>query len=188
LYPRPAASRLAPIATLLTTIHLVRRTRSVMDATSRNGTAHRRWAALSRTTSRQAIQQRAIPAIPPRTGWVRRSTTPISRSRTTVQCAQTATRFRPTTRNLRASIAIRTRRHIGPGCRIRMFARHRRRAGTSQRPATTATRTVGVVRESRISRRTLVRQSFSVLVEGRQSTKGKGPGTLLPGPFAFSGL
>ena len=187
MYPRPAASRLAPIATLLTTIHLVRRTRSVMDATSRNGTAHRRWAALSRTTSRQAIQQRAIPAIPPRTGWVRRSTTPISRSRTTVQCAQTATRFRPTTHNLRASIAIQIRRRTGLGCRILMFARLLRHAGTSRPHATTATRTVGV-RESRINWRTLVRQRFSVLVKGRQSTKGKGPGTLFPGPFAFSGL
>ena len=187
MYPRPAASRLAPIATLVATIHLRRRTRSVMDATSRNGTAPRRWAVLSRTTSRQDIQQRAIPATPPQTGWARPSTTRGSRSRTTVQCAQTATRFRPTTHNLRASIAIQIRRRTGPGCRILMFARHRPHAGTGPRCATTATRTVGV-RESRINWRTLVRQRFSVLVKGRQSTKGKGPGTLFPGPFAFSGL
>src|SRR6516164_4276506 len=159
-----------------------------MDATRRNGTVHRRWAARSRTTSRLDTPQRATLATQPRAGWVRPSTTPGSRSRTTGRFAPTATRFQPTIRNLPASIAIRTRRRTGLGCRILMFARLLLHAGTSRRHATTATRTVGVVRKSRINRRALVWQSFSVLVEGRQSTKSKGPGILVPGPFGFSGL
>jgi len=143
LFRRPEVSRPARTATLAITIRSRRRTRSAMDATWPNGTAHRRWAALSRTTSRLDIRQRVIPATQRRTGWARRSTTLISRSHITIRCARTATRFRPTTHNLHASIAIQTRRRTGPECRTRMSVLHLRRAGTELPSAITATRMAG---------------------------------------------
>src|SRR6516165_2166443 len=107
------------------------------------GTAPLPWVARSRTIKQQVIRRPATPATRRPRGQGRPLITPGFRSRTTDRFARTATRFRPTTRNLRASIATRTLTRTGPGCRTPMFALHLRRAGTARPSATTATRMAG---------------------------------------------
>src|SRR5215472_4510112 len=107
------------------------------------GTAPLPWVARSRTIKQQVIRRPATPATRRPCGQGRPLITPGFRSRTTDRFARTATRFRPTTHNLRASIATRTLLRTGPGCRTPMFALHLHHAGTSPPPATTATRMAG---------------------------------------------
>src|SRR5215469_4267841 len=107
------------------------------------GTAPLPWVARSRTIKQQVIRRPATPATRRPRGQGRPLITPGFRSRTTDRFARTATRFRPTTHNLRASIATRTLLRTGPGCRTPMFALHLHHAGTSTPPATTATRMAG---------------------------------------------